>query len=78
MVCVIISDCFWRNFWPNFAAHVLPQVPIDKNLIDVTLMDPSEIKLLNAYHQEVWENVSPLLQSKPKALAWLKARTSPL
>jgi Xaa-Pro aminopeptidase len=47
------------------------------NLIDLDLLEAKEKKLLNEYHQRVWDNVSPLLiASKSSALDWLKARTA--
>eukprot|EP00283_Hemiselmis_rufescens_P016198 CAMPEP_0173443288 /NCGR_PEP_ID=MMETSP1357-20121228/29353_1 /TAXON_ID=77926 /ORGANISM="Hemiselmis rufescens, Strain PCC563" /LENGTH=625 /DNA_ID=CAMNT_0014409149 /DNA_START=1 /DNA_END=1878 /DNA_ORIENTATION=+ len=58
----------------------LTLIPWQKRLIDATMLNNEEIDYINAYHQRVWDEVSPLLQGKgdEKALAWLKDSTSPL
>jgi Xaa-Pro aminopeptidase len=45
-------------------------VPIDRKLIDVSMLTGDEIAWVNNYHASVDEKVSPLL--KDDALAWLK------
>lgn len=56
--------------------------PIQKSLIDFSLLAPSEISWLDAYHAEIREKVSPLLkEGKTKdeaALKWLEEACSPL
>ncbi len=52
--------------------------PIDKKLIDTSLITAEEKTWLNGYHTEVWKKVSPLLQNDPRALDWLKRECSPL
>jgi Xaa-Pro aminopeptidase len=47
---------------------------IDKNLIDISLLDSKEIAWLNAYHSEVYEKLSPLLSDTEEY--WLKEKTS--
>jgi Xaa-Pro aminopeptidase len=47
---------------------------IDKNLIDISLLDKREISWLNAYHAEVYEKLSPFLSGEEKN--WLKEKTS--
>lgn len=44
--------------------------PIDTTLIDMTLMTDSEINWLNAYHQETYDKIAPLLDAEHKS--WLK------
>lgn len=46
----------------------------------MSLLSHSERVWVDAYHKEVWEKVSPLLQSEEdkEALAWLKRETAPL
>jgi len=51
-------------------------VPIQKNLMDLELLSPVEIRYLNEYHKECWEKVSPLLSGA--TLKWLQEATSPL
>lgn len=50
--------------------------PFDKNLLWLPLLDEDEINWLNAYHQRVYDELSPRLDDAEKA--WLKARTSPI
>ncbi len=51
-------------------------VPIDKRLIDPSLLVPAERDWLNAYHQQVWTMIGPLVTGPVKD--WLKTATSPL
>ncbi|XP_012259906.2 xaa-Pro aminopeptidase ApepP [Athalia rosae] len=55
-------------------------VPIQSNLLDLSLLTDSEIEYLNRYHAEVLEKVSPLLQGEEnlQALTWLKRETLPI
>ncbi len=54
----------------------LTYVPIDKNLINVELLDSSEINWLNNYHAEVYKKISPYLEEGERE--WLKNSCSPL
>lgn len=54
----------------------LTYVPIDLDAIDTQYMEPSDIKLLNAYHKLVFEKLSPYFQGE--ALDQLKAATRSL
>lgn len=54
----------------------LTQVPLDKRLIDKYLLNQEEINWLNSYHQEVYQQISPLLQ--PVEQKWLQEACSPL
>jgi Xaa-Pro aminopeptidase len=56
--------------------ETLTLCPIDTRCIDMSLMRADEIAWLDAYHQEVRERLSPLVQDE--ALAWLIERTEPL
>lgn len=49
----------------------LTMIPIQKNLIDVTLMSKKELDWLDAYHEEVFAKVSPLLEEDSPAMKWL-------
>ena len=49
---------------------------IDKNLIDISLLDKREIDWLNSYHSEVYEKLSPFLSDEESK--WLKDKTNPL
>jgi Xaa-Pro aminopeptidase len=49
---------------------------IDKSLIDILLLDQKEIDWLNSYHAEVYEKISPHLNSEENK--WLKVKTDAL
>ncbi|MCK9206812.1 MAG: aminopeptidase P family protein [Salinivirgaceae bacterium] len=50
--------------------------PLDKDLMDISLLADVEIEWINTYHQKVFELVSPYMN--PGELAWLKDSTSPI
>lgn len=58
----------------GFAA--LTRAPIDKRLVDTSLLTQQELDWWNAYHQRVWQDVSPFLQGED--LAWLQQATAEL
>lgn len=53
---------------------VLTHIPIQKKLIDFSLMSAAEVKWLNDYHQDVWDLVSPRVEDE-EVKAWLKKAT---
>ncbi len=56
--------------------ETLTFAPIDKNTINSEILDNSEKQWLNAYHQNVWEKVSPFVGET--TLKWLKTATAPI
>jgi len=50
--------------------------PIDKSLVDIALMNDSEIAWLDDYHRLVWEKLSPYLSESDSN--WLRGATDPL
>ncbi|MEM9205262.1 MAG: aminopeptidase P family protein [Pseudomonadota bacterium] len=56
--------------------ETLTFAPIDRRLIDVTLLTPSERAWLNDYHRQVRDLVSPSLDDANRQ--WLEAATAPL
>jgi len=50
----------------------LTMIPIQKNLINLDLMNTEELDWLDDYHKEVFEKVSPLLEKDSPALKWLE------
>lgn len=48
----------------------LTWAPIDLDAIDTRFMDEQDIKRLNAYHEEVYQKISPFLSEEEKT--WLK------
>lgn len=51
----------------------LTWVPIDLDAIDVSIMEPSDIKHLNEYHEEVYKKIAPYLTDEEAE--WLKKAT---
>lgn len=51
----------------------LTYVPIDLDVIDKSLMDQRDIELLNEYHKDVYEKISPYLNEEEAE--WLKVNT---
>ncbi|KAL7539370.1 hypothetical protein ACHAWF_006392 [Thalassiosira exigua] len=49
----------------------LTMIPIQKNLINLDIMTDAELDWLDAYHEEVLEKVSPLLEEGSPAMKWL-------
>jgi len=49
-------------------------VPLDNNLIQKSLLTPSEIEWVNQYHVDCREKISPLIKDQ-KAIDWLAQRT---
>ena len=49
----------------------LTMIPIQKNLIQLELMTDFELDWLDAYHEQVWKKVSPLLEEGSAAMDWL-------
>lgn len=56
--------------------ETLTMVPFDLDAVDTKYMEADEIKLLNAYHRQVYENISPYFQGEE--LQWLKGVTKAL
>lgn len=54
----------------------LTKVPIDKRLINKYLLSEGEREWLNSYHQDVYDTLTPYLNSDEKK--WLKGACSPL
>jgi Xaa-Pro aminopeptidase len=50
--------------------------PIDRALVDTTLLDAGEIAWLDAYHARVREELTPLVDAD--TARWLAAATRPL
>lgn len=63
-----------KNEYGQFLSFTpLTMVPFDLNLIDKHYLDPITIKLINAYHKEVYRNLAPYLTQEE--LVFLKQAT---
>jgi Xaa-Pro aminopeptidase len=56
--------------------ETLTLAPIDRTLVDISLMSADEIGWLDAYHARVRDTLSPLLDEATRA--WLEGATQPL
>lgn len=66
-----------KNFygqWLKFEPMTL--CPYEREAIEPQYLEKNEIEQINAYHQMVWEKLSPYLNEEEKA--WLKEQTEPL
>ena len=54
----------------------LTYVPIDREAVDPSLMQPSDLDLLNRYHAQVYQRLAPYLT--PEERAWLAEATAPM
>ncbi|GBE42098.1 xaa-Pro dipeptidase [bacterium BMS3Bbin10] len=61
---------------PMMSFGTLTLAPIDRRLIDVSMLTARELKWLNAYHARVLREIGPELKGKDKA--WLGAACAPL
>lgn len=52
--------------------------PFEPSCIDRNLLNSKEVQWINAYHQEVYQKLSPRLKDNPNALHWLTKRTREL
>lgn len=56
--------------------ETLTLAPIDRNLIDSSMLSAAEIGWLNRYHKKVWDKISPLVDRSTRE--WLEGATSAL
>lgn len=61
---------------PYYGFETLTLAPIDTRLVETALLTQAEREWLDAYHQRVYDMLSPHLDGA--ALAWLRDRTRPL
>lgn len=70
---LVVKDS--ENFYGKWLKFdQLTFVPYERDAIDVSMLDDTELKQLNDYHKLCWETVSPHLNGKEKA--WLKKATA--
>jgi Xaa-Pro aminopeptidase len=68
-----VVEAVKTDFGQFLKFETLTYFPIDVTLIDKELMTQGEIDWLNAYHQEVYEKLSPFLTKEEGR--WLKEKT---
>ncbi|ETP72416.1 Xaa-Pro aminopeptidase [Lachnospiraceae bacterium JC7] len=62
-----------NEFGTFFCFEFITMAPYDLDAVDLSLMEKRDIELLNAYHREVYEKLSPYFEGKK--LQWLKDAT---
>lgn len=66
-----------KNMYGQFMEfETLTLAPIDTEAIDMTVMEPSDVRLLNEYHKNVYETISPYLTENERE--WLREATKPI
>ncbi|MCD8340338.1 MAG: M24 family metallopeptidase C-terminal domain-containing protein [Burkholderiales bacterium] len=58
--------------------EALTLCPIELKAVLIKELMADEIQWLNAYHQMVYERLSPYLEKDQSTLAWLKKNTAPI
>jgi len=66
-----------KNMYGQFMEfETLTFAPFDTEAVDLSVMEPSDVRLLNQYHQAVYEKISPWLTEEERE--WLKDATKPI
>ena len=73
---VAVQSAGESEFGEFYSFETLSWCPIDRRLIEVHMLTPHEREWVDAYHREVWEVLSPLLDDD--AGAWLQDATAAL
>ena len=73
--CLLVTTAKTTDFGEYYTFEPLTLCPIDKTAIDFDLMSKSEIKWINAYHQLVYDKLSPNLNKEEKEYLKLKTIT---
>lgn len=74
ILCVVNETTDYGEF---LSFEDLTLFPIDQQLIDKKLLNQVEKDWLNDYHQQVWEQLSPLLDNDDE-VNWLRKQCNPL
>lgn len=61
---------------PYLGFERLTHVPMDKSMINPSLLSAAEIEWLDSYHTDVWRKLSPHMDGRYKE--WLREKTMPL
>ena len=69
----LVEKAFQNAFGNFFRLSFLTMVPLDLDAIDVRLLEPHELALLNQYHQQVYATLAPYFSGDK--LAWLQHAT---
>eukprot|EP00003_Mantamonas_plastica_P008736 TRINITY_DN1778_c0_g1_i3.p1 TRINITY_DN1778_c0_g1~~TRINITY_DN1778_c0_g1_i3.p1 ORF type:complete len:642 (+),score=189.64 TRINITY_DN1778_c0_g1_i3:1797-3722(+) len=78
MICERVNTLHEFERTEFYGFETITCAPIQKKLIDVSLLSNKEIQWVNDYHGFVWEKLEPLVQDDEEVYNWLKEATSPL
>ena len=53
--------------------ETLTFAPIDLDAVDISVMEPSDVRMLNEYHKQVYEKLSPYMTEEENE--WLREAT---
>ena len=71
---LLISKKSEKNIYGQFMEfETLTFAPIDLDAVELSEMEPSDVRMLNAYHKEVYEKLSPYMTEEENE--WLKDAT---
>ena len=70
LICHKAEKSMYGQFM-NF--ETLTFAPIDLDGVDISVMEPSDVRMLNAYHKECYEKLSPYMTEEENE--WLKEAT---
>ncbi|MDE6199006.1 MAG: aminopeptidase P family protein [Muribaculaceae bacterium] len=73
---VLTIPAFTTEFGRFLKFETLTLFPFDRNLFELSMMTPAEIRWVNEYHATVYARLAPLLT--PDEQQWLRERTLPL
>jgi len=73
---IVCSEKDEVDFGRFLEFETLTLCPIDRRLIEPTLLNDGELKWLNAYHQRVFDELSPLLDEEQ--IQFLRKQTEPI
>lgn len=73
---VVVRPTLNTEFGEFLEFETLTLCPIDPATLDISMLDTSEREWLNAYHAQVLESLSPLLQAEERN--WLAQRCRPV
>ncbi len=73
---ILVDEAHKTEFGQFMKFENMTLCHLETSLVDVHLLSDEELDYLNAYHQEVYERLSPGLS--PEIAAWLKTKTAPI
>jgi Xaa-Pro aminopeptidase len=58
--------------------ETLTKIPYQAKMMDKRLLTEIELHWIDDYHQKVWDDLSPRLESNSRAMQWLSEHTQPI